>query len=74
MSARLFMRYFAQNGLGIIAYIPKSWVKDLKLTERATGLFSSLGCKQGDLMVFPLKQRVLNIWIRDKKFEKLNYA
>lgn len=24
MSARLFMKYFAQNGLGIIAYIPMS--------------------------------------------------
>lgn len=30
MSARLFMKYFAQNGLGIIANIPMSWVKDFK--------------------------------------------
>lgn len=36
MSARLFMKYFAQNGLGIMGYIPMSWVKGLKLTERAT--------------------------------------
>lgn len=36
MWARLFMKYFAQNGLGIIGYIPTSWVKELKLTERAT--------------------------------------
>lgn len=74
MSARLFMKYFAQNGLGLIAYIPMSWVKDLELTESATSLFSSLGCRQGDLMVFPIKQKVLRIWIRDKIFEKLNYA
>lgn len=69
MSAKLFMKYFAQNDLGIIAYIPMSWVKDWK----------SNGC----LQFFPLRagwpdglpiMQVLHIWIRDKIFEKFNYA
>lgn len=61
MSVRLFMKYFAQNVLSKIAYIPMLWVKDLKTDRNSNCSLQFLDCRPDDLMVFSTKQKILNI-------------